>query len=547
MPIRKSELRLKELRAQYLTPFFRTKDQVEWNDGPRNIVVVGSGIGGMASGALFARIGHRVTVLERHPDLIGGHGRCLRLNGMRFSMGPQYVWDFGEGRLGDRFLKFLGIDAANPFVPMQNQGFERIFIGDRHTDCNYCFADFKVPLGLENFRREMIALFPEESAKIDPIFDDMIAIFDTYKAFFRTHAATEGRFLLATKFMLVGQAPMAVKLKLGRTIYQSLKTFFDKYGISPLLRRILYAHGGIFAENESDMSAIAYIVGTGNYHEGAWYPRNGFYHFFDSLASVIGDAGGSVETGKTVVRLETDGDLVTGAFCEDGTFYPCDALFSDISPRLTGALLGRDDAPGQFDYSPSHSIPTCCLGVRRGLASIAEMNGRNYWWQLGHEVNYRNADVTAPPRMLFIGSPTANGFGRDAGCTDDALVIFCPGNYAQEKIIHELGPEAVGRFKRKLADDIIDILDRNVFPGIRSRLLFAEVLTSIDIEADTGGEMGNAYGRRLSVEEILKGPIRDDHCPVNLYNVSATRNTPGIAGGIATAELIFRELTGKAV
>lgn len=547
MPLTKSETRLKEIRSQFLTPFFRTRDQLQWKDGHRNIVVIGSGIGGMASGALFARIGHRVTVLERNPTLIGGHGRCLNLNGMRFSMGPQYVWEFGDGRMGDRFIEFLGIKEANPFVPMQRQGFERIFIGDRRADCNYCFTDFKVPLGLENFRRELKALFPEEADRIDPLFDDMIDIFQTYKSFFHTHKSTEGRFLLATRFMLAGRVPMAVKLKLGRTIYQPLKTFFDHYGISPLLRRILYGHGGIFAESESEMSTIAYIVGTGNYHEGAWYPRNGFYHFFDSLAGVIREAGGSVENGKKVVRLEMDNHMVTQAICEDGASYPCDAVFSDISPRLTCTLLGREDDAGQFDYTPSHSIPTCCIGVSCGLPAIAEMNGRNYWWQDGYEVDYRSPDVTAPPRMLFIGSPTANGFGKAADCPDDALVIFCPGNYVMEKRIHEQGVEAIRQFKRKLAEDIIDILERNVFPGIRDQVLFAEIISSIDIENDTGGELGNAYGRRLSVDEIRKGPIRDDHAPANLYNVSATRNSPGIAGGIATAELIFRELTGETV
>ncbi len=293
------------------------------------------------------------------------------------------------------------------------------------------------------------------------------------------------------------------------------------------------------------MSAIAYIVGTGNYHEGAWYPKYGFYHFFDSLAAVIEHSGGAVLTGKKAIRLETRNNVVTHAVCEDGSNYPCDILFSDISPRLTAGLLDTAEKPEPLDYTPSHSIPTCCIGVRGGLTSIAEMKGRNYWWQDGCEVNYSNPDVTAPPRMLFIGSPTANGFGKGADCCDDALVIFCPGNYFQEKLIYRDGPDAIRAFKQKLADDVVTILDRNVFPGIKDRLLFAEIVSSIDIERDTGSERGNAYGRRLSVDEILKGPIREEYGPANLYNVSATKNSPGIAGGIFTAELIFKELTGR--
>ncbi len=540
---RKSEARLKEIREQLSIPLFRRREQALWDTGPKRILVIGSGIGGMAAGALFARIGHHVTVLEQNTDHIGGHGRCPIFGGLRFSMGPQYVWEFGEGRLGDRFLQFLGLREAVPFVPMNPQGFERIFIGDRNPGKNRCLVDFRVPLGLENFRRTAQEMFPEERGNLDAIFDDMSAIFETYKSFLRKNDASEGRFLLATKFLLTGRVPMSMKLKLGRTIYMPLNAFFDQYQINILLRRILYGHGGIFAENESAMSAIAYIVGTGNYHEGAWYPEKGFFHFFDALASVISEAGGSVNVGKRVIRLDTKDHLATRAVCADGSDYPCDVVFSDISPRLTAALLGSPSE--EFDYSPSHSIMTCCIGVRARLPGIDDMRGTNYWWQDGCEVEYHEPDVTAPPRMLFIGSPTANGFGRTGGATDDALVVYCPGNYMQEKEIYDKGPAAVAGFKEKLADDIIGILERNVFPGIAARRRFTEIISSLDCRAQTFGEMGNAYGRRLTVEEILKGAIREENCPANLYNVSATKNSPGIAAGIFTAKLLFEELTGR--
>lgn len=546
-PQKTSKPALKDFREQTLLPFFRARNAGHWTDAPRKIVVIGSGIGGMASGALFAKAGHEVTVLEKNPELIGGHGRCLNINGLRYSMGPQYVWEFGEGQLGDRFMDFLGIKAANPFLLMQADGFERIFIGERRSRENLCFADFLVPMGLAWFCRDLKRLFPEESEKLDALFTDMGAVFDTFKSFFSTRPAREGRFLLATRFMLAGSVPMAVKFKLGRILQQSVREFFDHYGISPLVRRILYGHGGIFAESESEMSAIAYIVGTGNYHAGAWYPRNGFDHFFDSLAGVIRQAGGAVETGKKVIELAGENNRVTHAVCEDGSIYACDAVFSDISPRLTDKLLGGQAPAESFDYKPSHSIPTCCIAVKAGLAGISEMKGCNYWWQDGYEVNYARPDVAAPPQMLFISSPTANGHAGPGASADDALVVFCPGNYFQEKRVYEKGPAAVEQFKRRLADHIIDILDRNVFPGIRSRVICAEIKSSVDIEADTGGELGNAYGRRLSVEEILKGPIKEKHCPENLYNVSATKNSPGIAGGIATAEMLYRELTGREI
>ena len=159
---KKSEIKLRELREQLMLPFFRTKEQLLWDGSPKKIIIIGSGIGGMASGALFAKVGHRVSVLELNKELIGGHGRCLTRHGMKYSMGPQYVWEFGDGMIGDRFLRFLNIKESNPFIAMDPDGFERLFIGKKNTSGNYFCVDFKVPQGLENFRKELTALFPDE-------------------------------------------------------------------------------------------------------------------------------------------------------------------------------------------------------------------------------------------------------------------------------------------------------------------------------------------------------------------------------------------------
>ncbi len=537
--------KIASIRERFSFRLFSSENAPLWTDEKKKIVVIGSGIGGMASAALFAKIGHQVNVLEMNRDHIGGHARWLTFGGVKYSMGPQYVWEFGEGEAGDNFLKFLDIKKTNPFTLMEPDGFERIFIGNRNDESNSYFLNFKVPLGLENFKAQMIELFPEEKSKLASLFDDMIGIYNAFKNFFKENEDTEGRILLAARFFLKEDAPVAIKIKLGQTLFLSLKEWFDQYGISSLPRRIIYGHGGIFAECESEMSAIAFIVGTGNYHKGARYPVKGFHHFFESMASVIRDNGGSVETGKKVTALKTDNNIISKAVCEDGSEYTCDYVFSDISPRLTCRLMG--ESKSDLNYTPSHSIPTICIAFKKGLESVKAMKGRNYWWQDGNEIDYNNPDITAPPRMLYIGSPTANGNSGLEKNDKDALIVFCAGNYCQEKEIYQKGDHAVKLFKEKLADDVVSILDKNVFPGIKSKLIFAEVISSIDIEAATDGEMGNAYGRRMSVKEIMKGPVEEDGSPVNLYNVSATKNTPGIAGGIYTATKLFQELTGKKV
>jgi len=524
---------------------FTSKNAPLWTEDKKNIVVIGSGIGGLASGALFAKLGHRVTVLEMNKKHIGGHGRWLTFKGLKFSMGPQYVWEFNDGELGDRFMDYLKIKKSNPFLLMAETGFEKIIVGNRDFDSNSFFCNFRVPLGLSNFSDELAELFPDEAEEIRRLFDDMIEIFNNFKTYFSENVTTEGRIFLAARFILRGEASFHIKMKMGKVLFQSLSDWFDSYGISAMVRRIIYGHGGIFAESESEMSAMAFIVGTGNYHKGARYPKKGFHHFFGSLGSIISKQGGSIERGKKVIGLESEDDLINKVICEDGSEYNCDFVFSDISPRLTAKLL--KDKLHSYEYTPSHSIPTVCIGFKKGLKSVKEMKGRNYWWQDGNEIEYHNPDVTDPPRMLFLNSPTANGFTTSKNNDMDALVIFCPGNYDQEKQIYKKGKAEVAKFKKKLSKDVVEILDKNIFPGIKDRMVFAEVVSSVDIENDIGVEMGGAYGRRMSVREVLKGTIEEVEKPQNLYNVSSTKNFPGIAEGLSTAAQLFHELTGKKI
>jgi phytoene desaturase len=54
------------------------------------IVVIGAGLGGLATSALLASAGHHVTVLEGQ-DWVGGKSRRIEVAGQRIDTGPSLV------------------------------------------------------------------------------------------------------------------------------------------------------------------------------------------------------------------------------------------------------------------------------------------------------------------------------------------------------------------------------------------------------------------------------------------------------------------------
>ena len=513
----------------------------------KNVVVVGSGIGGLATAALLAKEGHHVTVLEAN-DRIGGQGRTKQFNGLNFSMGPQYCWFFGEGEIGDRFLKRIGIENSSPFVQMPEQGFETIFLGENKGGSKV--QVYAIPMGMDRFKRYMVDLFPEDH-KLAAWFEYMekaLAEISALTTSRKNDGGDQGIFEFLWNLFRENPVKTLKSMKYVSMVFMSLKDTFDLFSLSPEVRRVLYGHGGIFVENESVVSAIAYYVATRNYHGGASYPQRSFRVFFEEIKKSIENTGGTVRINQKVTKLHREGRKIVGAECVDGSYYPCDVLISNIAPKLTAELIAEDRFSPQYTYTPGPSIPTLCIGLKPGYPGFREgLRGRNYWWLDNKgETDYINTNINDRPQMLFIASSTARGFGNTVENTDDdALTIYFVGNYQQEAEIHNQGSEAYDRMKRRLTDQVLTIVNDNVLPGIRDYVKFTALTTSVDTLKEIGTEQGNAYGKRMNVREMISSVSFPDDGYDNLYNVSSTAKSAGIASGIGSGAELLRILTGK--
>ena len=55
-----------------------------------NSIVIGSGFGGIAAALRLKAKNHKVTLIEKHPDL-GGRARIFKKNGFTFDAGPTVI------------------------------------------------------------------------------------------------------------------------------------------------------------------------------------------------------------------------------------------------------------------------------------------------------------------------------------------------------------------------------------------------------------------------------------------------------------------------
>ena len=119
-------------------------------------IIIGSGVGGLASAICLSRAGQKVLVLEQH-DVPGGWCHSFYLKGDRFTPGVHYVGLVGDGLSTSELYVGLGIANDMAFYRQNPNAFEHCWIGDERFDYP---ADFKT------FENRLIDRFPHEKKNI---------------------------------------------------------------------------------------------------------------------------------------------------------------------------------------------------------------------------------------------------------------------------------------------------------------------------------------------------------------------------------------------
>ena len=124
-----------------------------------DIVIIGSGLGGLCSAFMLAKEGYSVCVLEKNRQL-GGSLQIFSRNKVIFDTGIHYIGGLSEGQNLNRYFKYFGLMDKLKLKQMDMDGYDVITIANDPIE-------YKHAQGYDNFIRVLSDAFPGEKENLE--------------------------------------------------------------------------------------------------------------------------------------------------------------------------------------------------------------------------------------------------------------------------------------------------------------------------------------------------------------------------------------------
>jgi all-trans-retinol 13,14-reductase len=491
---------------------------------PFDVIVIGSGIGGLACACALSRSGHKVLVLEQH-FVAGGLTQTFTREGFSWDVGLHYLGDVGEGGEARRVLDWLSGGAIR-FTPV-GAVYDTVHFPDGFE------MQFARPC--EALKRELEERFPQARAELQSYFAAVDGATRAGRALFIQRAMPT---LLSSIYELWHGAE--IERWWGRTTEAVLNELIS----DSRLRAVLAAQRGDYGPDPQVSSFGAHATVTHHYFNGAYYPVGGGKSFADALIPVIEQGGGEVRTRARVTEILVEDGRVAGVRTQDGREISCAQVCSDAGVRSTVLHL----LPGPYRESPwarhiaSFEPAACHVALYLGLQGDIRVRGAtssNHWfyetWDLTDSC-WRGPQAQPLAPAVFVSFPSLKDGALRTEHADRhtaEVVVFTRWDlfrpWEHSRIGHR--PDEYRELKQHIEHRLVEQFSR-YFPALAPLIKYREVSTPLSTVEFTGAEHGAIYGIEPSPRRFLSTSLRAKAPIPGLYLAGQDVVSSGIVGAM---------------
>ena len=493
-----------------------------------DFVILGGGMGGLSMGALLAEQGNSVCIVEGH-SVVGGYAHTIKQGKYAFCHEVQYLMGCEKGGPVHQFLEKIGLSSEVQFNELDEKCFDLISIKNKRIG---------IPHGIENFEKSLVALYPEHAKSLHRYFDVLRQISNESEEFDR----------IITKWDLFLH-PIKHRHLLHFRNY-TLHDLFEELKLPKELRAILAGQTGNLSASPKHVSLPMYAAMQVACCRSTHFPKKGMGFFVDSIVrKILSHDSCKIMTNCMVEGVHCQDGLVTHIETAKGTIRGRNFV-SNIDPRRTMQLIYGFKLPKSYckkiHYEYSDSVFNLYLGLKNIDLKKYGFGRRNIWHHSifdpdrEYMTEIKKDDFSHP--WLFISTPSMNtdeGVLAPKGSHTMEVLTFV--NYDHFRHLADADPKTFEAMKTDLAEHMLDIIDKNYLPNIRSFIDLKIIHTPLDVEKMLHSPKGNVYGCSVTPQNYNVNRITSDTPIPNLHLVGATASYPGMMGVILGSMTLFRE------
>lgn len=287
-----------------------------------SVIVIGAGIGGIATAAHLAQNGLHVTVIEKNSR---PGGRCDRFerDGHIFDAGPTLLvmpllYESEFAALGFSLREMLDLQRVDPTYHLVFDDNSRLALT----------SDMKV------MREQLEGIEPGS-------FQGLLRYLDEGHRHYNlaVEKLLNQDFRKASDFFSLRNVPLLYQLKPLAKHYDHMANYFD----SPRLKAAFTFQDVYMGLSPFEALATFSMMPYSELAHGVWYPRGGMYCIVEALMEIALLAGVTFEFGTAVEKILADGYETKGVLLEDGRCLHADFIVANADlPYVYQQLLPQD-------------------------------------------------------------------------------------------------------------------------------------------------------------------------------------------------------------
>lgn len=260
----------------------------------KKAIVVGGGIGGLATACLLAKAGMKVQLFEAR-EKVGGRAYIWEKDGFVFDMGPS--WYLMPDAF-DQFFKLMGTSAAKELDLVRlDPAYRTIFEGSKEP----LFMYESLQKNLEVFE----AIEPGSAAMIKKYLDSAEEAYNL-----------ANRHFLYTNFQNLKPFthPDVVKraARFVKHLLTSLHAFSSKHVKDDRLRKVLNFPAVFLGASPYETPSMYHLMTHIDMNVGVFYPQGGLYKIIEAIEALAIKHGVEIHTNSPVSKIEVEAEVAKG-------------------------------------------------------------------------------------------------------------------------------------------------------------------------------------------------------------------------------------------